>query len=139
MPASVPLFGAALGVGIQLYVNGVRKLPLMRQPWLHVLWAGAGYSFGTWLVGFEERTEKELAGGLVPAISSSERCGGVQLGSGKGRPAAAATCGARITPLAAAELCVAALCLSATSLHTSDSVCSRPTARPVGCRDAEEA
>ena len=62
MPASIPVFGAALGVGIQLYVNAVRKLPLMRDPWLHVLWAGAGASFGTWLVSFEERTEKELTG-----------------------------------------------------------------------------
>ncbi|EFN51821.1 hypothetical protein CHLNCDRAFT_139659 [Chlorella variabilis] len=62
MPAlSIPAFGAALGVGVQLYVNAVRKLPLMRDPWLHVLWGGAGYSFGTWLVGFERRTEKDLA------------------------------------------------------------------------------
>ncbi|PRW20745.1 hypothetical protein C2E21_8719 [Chlorella sorokiniana] len=61
MPASAPLFGAVLGVGVQLYVNAVRKLPLMRDPWLHVLWAGAGASFGTWLVSFEERTEKDLA------------------------------------------------------------------------------
>lgn len=62
MPVSAPAFGAVLGVGIQLYVNAVRKLPLMRDPWLHVLWAGAGASFGTWLVDFEERTEKDLAG-----------------------------------------------------------------------------
>lgn len=60
--SSAPLVGALLGVGVQLYVNGVRKLPLMRDPWLHVLWAGAGASFGTWLVSFEERTEKDLAG-----------------------------------------------------------------------------
>ena len=62
MPASIPVLGAAMGVGIQLYVNAVRKLPVMRDPWLHVLWAGAGASFGTWLVGFEERTEKDLTG-----------------------------------------------------------------------------
>lgn len=62
MPVSAPLFGAVLGVGVQLYVNAVRKLPLMRDPWLHVLWAGAGASFGTWLVSFEDRTEKDLAG-----------------------------------------------------------------------------
>ncbi|PSC68777.1 Excitatory amino acid transporter 1 [Micractinium conductrix] len=57
---SAPVFGAVLGVGVQLYVNGVRKLPLLRDPWLHVLWAGAGASFGTWLNSFEERTEKDL-------------------------------------------------------------------------------
>lgn len=62
MPGSVPLMGAALGVGVQLYVNAVRKMPLMRQPWMHVLWAGAGASFGAWLVDFEERTERDLNG-----------------------------------------------------------------------------
>lgn len=61
MPVSIPLFGATLGVGVQLYVNAVRKLPLMRAPWLHAVWAGAGYGFGTWLVDFEERTEKDLS------------------------------------------------------------------------------
>ncbi len=70
MPVSAPIFGAALGVGVQLYVNAVRKLPLMRDPWLHVLWAGAGASFGTWLVSFEERTEKDLAGEAPGAASS---------------------------------------------------------------------
>jgi len=28
--------GASLGVLLQFYSNGVRKLPLFRQPWLHV-------------------------------------------------------------------------------------------------------
>lgn len=64
MPASgAPLVGAVLGVGIQLYVNAVRKLPLGRTPWMHVLWAGAGASFGAWLVDFEDRTQKDLEGG----------------------------------------------------------------------------
>ncbi len=62
MPASAPLMGAVLGVGVQLYVNAVRKMPLMREPWMHLLWAGAGASFGAWLVDFEARTEKDLAG-----------------------------------------------------------------------------
>lgn len=63
MPAvSAPVFGAVLGVGVQLYVNAVRKYPLMRTPWMHVAWAGAGAAFGTWLVDFEERTEKDLTG-----------------------------------------------------------------------------
>ncbi len=28
--------GATLGLALQFYSNGVRKLPLWRQPWLHV-------------------------------------------------------------------------------------------------------
>ena len=68
MVATQAAFGALLGVGVQLYVNAVRKLPLMRDPWLHVLWAGAGASFGTWLVGFEERTEKDLRGELDEVV-----------------------------------------------------------------------
>jgi len=66
--ASAPLMGAALGLGVQLYVNAVRKLPLMRSPYLHVLWAGAGASFGAWLVDFEDRTEKDLAGESVAGL-----------------------------------------------------------------------
>ncbi|KAL4450699.1 hypothetical protein ABPG77_001055 [Micractinium sp. CCAP 211/92] len=61
MPAFPVIAGAVLGAGVQFYVNAVRKLPLTRAPYLHVLWAGAGASFGAWLVDFEERTEKELA------------------------------------------------------------------------------
>ena len=51
-----------MGLGVQLYVNAVRKLPLMRNPWEHAIWAGAGAAFGTWIVSFEKETEKELTG-----------------------------------------------------------------------------
>ncbi|KAL4433740.1 hypothetical protein ABPG75_000181 [Micractinium tetrahymenae] len=61
MPAFPVVAGALLGAGVQFYVNAVRKLPLTRAPYLHVLWAGAGASFGAWLTDFEERTEKDLA------------------------------------------------------------------------------
>lgn len=66
------LLGAALNAppphscAAQFYVNAVRKLPLAQSPYLHVLWSGAGAAFGAWLVDFEERTEKDLAGGLAP-------------------------------------------------------------------------
>jgi hypothetical protein len=62
MAVPVPLVGAALGVGVQVYVNAVRKLPLMRNPWLHVLCGSAGYGFGSWLVEFEAKTHKDLTG-----------------------------------------------------------------------------
>lgn len=59
---SATLLGAAAGLGVQLYVNAVRKLPLLRNPWHHAIAMGAGASFGAWIVKFEEQTEKELAG-----------------------------------------------------------------------------
>ena len=34
------LVGGILGLTLQLYSNGVRKLPLMRHPWEHVLLTG---------------------------------------------------------------------------------------------------
>jgi hypothetical protein len=83
-------YGAALGLGVQLYSNAVRKLPLTRSPWLHVAWMGAGAAFGTWLVQFEHDTEKEVAGapsGAARALPSG-RCathphyGGACLASG---------------------------------------------------------
>ena len=85
MVATQAAFGALLGVGVQLYVNAVRKLPLMRDPWLHVLWAGAGASFGTWLVGFEERTEKDLRGESLRRLGRVG-CGDGQACQGRRRP-----------------------------------------------------
>eukprot|EP00614_Pseudopedinella_elastica_P018738 CAMPEP_0172649026 /NCGR_PEP_ID=MMETSP1068-20121228/241578_1 /TAXON_ID=35684 /ORGANISM="Pseudopedinella elastica, Strain CCMP716" /LENGTH=84 /DNA_ID=CAMNT_0013463371 /DNA_START=485 /DNA_END=739 /DNA_ORIENTATION=- len=35
-------FGAASGFGLQLYSNAVRKLPMAREPWLHVGFAMIG-------------------------------------------------------------------------------------------------
>ena len=34
------VLGGLLGLTVQLYSNAVRKLPLMRHPWEHVLWTG---------------------------------------------------------------------------------------------------
>ena len=46
------LVGASCRIAVQLYSNAVRKLPLMRHPWEHVLLAGiggyAGYKFTQW-------------------------------------------------------------------------------------------
>lgn len=60
MAISGTAFGALLGLGVQLYSNAVRKLPLMRSPWEHVIAVGIGGATGQWLVGFEERTSVEL-------------------------------------------------------------------------------
>eukprot|EP00949_MAST-11_sp_MAST-11-sp1_P005466 g5466.t1 len=55
------LVGASCGIAVQLYSNAVRKLPLMRHPWEHVLLAGiggyAGYKFTQW----EEDQRNELS------------------------------------------------------------------------------
>ncbi|KAH7621201.1 hypothetical protein Ndes2526B_g04015 [Nannochloris sp. 'desiccata'] len=57
---SATVIGAVLGFGVQIYANAVRKLPLMQGPWQHAIAAGAGAAFGSWLVDFEARTEKDL-------------------------------------------------------------------------------
>lgn len=57
---SPAVIGAVAGLGVQLYVNAVRKLPLLRNPWHHAIAISAGAAFGSWIVKFEEQTEKEL-------------------------------------------------------------------------------
>lgn len=34
--------GALFGFTVQIYANAVRKLPVMRSPWEHMIWAGLG-------------------------------------------------------------------------------------------------
>lgn len=63
MPGAT-VIGACLGLGAQLYINAVRKLPLMRNPWEHVIAMGAGAAFGGWIVGVEEKTAKDVKGAL---------------------------------------------------------------------------
>ncbi len=60
MAASGAAIGSLLGLGVQLYANAVRKLPLMRNPWEHAIAIGLGGYAGKWLVEFEERTALEL-------------------------------------------------------------------------------
>ncbi len=59
---SPTLVGAVLGLGVQVYANAVRKVPLLEGPWRHGAAMLAGAAFGSWLVDFEERTEKDLKG-----------------------------------------------------------------------------
>lgn len=54
------LTGAVLGVGVQLYSNTVRRLPLMRHPWEHVLAFGIGGYLGMKLNEVEENTRQDL-------------------------------------------------------------------------------
>eukprot|EP00803_Ostreobium_quekettii_P003362 evm.model.scf_104.9 EVM.evm.TU.scf_104.9 scf_104:112809-113517(+) len=54
------LCGAALGFAAQLYCNGVRKVPLLRNPWEHVMLTGLGAAFGSWAQGYTASLEKEV-------------------------------------------------------------------------------
>lgn len=72
MPATATLVGSALGLGVQLYSNAVRKLPLLRSalpwlqccalathpnadPWEHVIAVGLGGVAGSAIVAWEAR------------------------------------------------------------------------------------
>ncbi|KAK9843709.1 hypothetical protein WJX81_003247 [Elliptochloris bilobata] len=52
--------GAIAGFAVVLYSNGLRKVPLMREPWEHFIGAGIGAWLGNELVKYVERTEKEI-------------------------------------------------------------------------------
>ncbi len=56
-------YGAFMGVcgfSLACYSNMVRKLPAMRRPWEHVLYAGAGYYIGTKIPAFKEKQRADL-------------------------------------------------------------------------------
>eukprot|EP00898_Chlorokybus_atmophyticus_P006058 jgi/Chlat1/6453/Chrsp45S05957 len=55
MPATATIVGMYLGLGVQLYSNAVRKLPLMRHPWEHLLAIGLGGAFGSGVARWEEK------------------------------------------------------------------------------------
>ncbi|KAK9820798.1 hypothetical protein WJX74_004980 [Apatococcus lobatus] len=54
------LLGGLLGLTVQLYSNAVRKLPLMRHPWEHVLWTAGGAWGGNAVVEWEKRATVEV-------------------------------------------------------------------------------
>lgn len=69
--------GAALGVGVMLYSNAVRKLPLMRAPWMHVLAGTVGASAITGLVEYEARATKQLEAKLRERADAHAKFEGV--------------------------------------------------------------
>ncbi|CAM6051071.1 unnamed protein product [Sphagnum compactum] len=60
MVGTATFVGVALGFSIQIFSNGVRKLPLMRHPWEHVLAAGLGATFGNAMVKWEVHLQEDL-------------------------------------------------------------------------------
>ena len=54
------LTGALCGLGVQLYSNTVRRLPLMRHPWEHLIAMGVGGFIATKIIAVEEETRADL-------------------------------------------------------------------------------
>eukprot|EP00240_Pyramimonas_obovata_P019026 CAMPEP_0118931964 /NCGR_PEP_ID=MMETSP1169-20130426/8832_1 /TAXON_ID=36882 /ORGANISM="Pyramimonas obovata, Strain CCMP722" /LENGTH=71 /DNA_ID=CAMNT_0006874547 /DNA_START=98 /DNA_END=313 /DNA_ORIENTATION=+ len=52
--------GAGAGLFIKLFSNGLRKVPLMREPWEHVLLMGAGAMAANAYVQYETQIEAEV-------------------------------------------------------------------------------
>ncbi|KAG9456239.1 hypothetical protein H6P81_000747 [Aristolochia fimbriata] len=73
MPASATLIGALLGLGTQMYSNALRKLPLMRHPWEHVLGMGLGVIFAKQLVKWDEQLQVDLDKMLAKAKAANEQ------------------------------------------------------------------
>ncbi|CAI5512938.1 unnamed protein product [Closterium sp. Naga37s-1] len=73
MPASATLVGAAMGLGVQFYSNAVRKLPLMRHPWEHLLGMGIGAYAANQLVAFEVKAAADLEKQIEAARSAQKR------------------------------------------------------------------
>mmetsp|Transcript_18035 Transcript_18035/g.61471 ORF Transcript_18035/g.61471 Transcript_18035/m.61471 type:complete len:82 (+) Transcript_18035:1731-1976(+) len=53
-------YGAVFGFATALLSNSIRRVPLMREPWVHVGAAGAGYYANEWLHEYTARTIKEV-------------------------------------------------------------------------------
>lgn len=63
----------ALGLSTQLLSNGMRKLPLMRHPWEHVIGMGLGALFTNKLIQWEEKLQEDLDKKLAQAKAANRR------------------------------------------------------------------
>lgn len=59
MPTAT-LAGMGAGLFVKLFSNGLRKMPLMREPWEHVLLMGAGAMAANAYVDYEAKVEEEV-------------------------------------------------------------------------------
>eukprot|EP00218_Dolichomastix_sp_CCMP3274_P011125 CAMPEP_0170143356 /NCGR_PEP_ID=MMETSP0033_2-20121228/10480_1 /TAXON_ID=195969 /ORGANISM="Dolichomastix tenuilepis, Strain CCMP3274" /LENGTH=74 /DNA_ID=CAMNT_0010379803 /DNA_START=19 /DNA_END=243 /DNA_ORIENTATION=+ len=57
---SASLLGGLLGFGTICYSNLLRRQPVMRGPWMHVLGAYAGATAAAGVVEWEEGAKKDL-------------------------------------------------------------------------------
>lgn len=61
MGLSATLVGAFTGAGVMVYANAIRKMPLIRQPWGHVMLGAAGAYAANAVVDFEKQVAVELS------------------------------------------------------------------------------
>eukprot|EP00658_Telonema_sp_P-2_P007161 TRINITY_DN1266_c0_g1_i5.p3 TRINITY_DN1266_c0_g1~~TRINITY_DN1266_c0_g1_i5.p3 ORF type:complete len:106 (+),score=38.94 TRINITY_DN1266_c0_g1_i5:98-415(+) len=64
MPSTAAIAGAIGGIGIQIFSNAARKVPLGRNPWMHVTLAAVGGFCGgkyTEWEAYENRALDEVA------------------------------------------------------------------------------
>ncbi|KAL8101467.1 hypothetical protein AgCh_033390 [Apium graveolens] len=73
MPATATMIGALLGLSTQIYSNALRKLPLMRHPWEHVLGMGLGVVAINQLVKWEVKLDQDLDKLLEKSKAANER------------------------------------------------------------------
>eukprot|EP00250_Pteridium_aquilinum_P024781 c29591_g1_i1 orf=350-604(-) len=52
--------GAAFGLASQFYSNAIRKQPLMRHPWEHVLLMGIGIVAANGLANWDEKLQADV-------------------------------------------------------------------------------
>ena len=60
MPLTTFLLGATTGTAVSLYSNGIRRLPLLREPHYHVLWALIGGFGALKLSTWTEQQRQEI-------------------------------------------------------------------------------
>ncbi|KMZ65226.1 hypothetical protein ZOSMA_32G00120 [Zostera marina] len=73
MPVTETFIGAVLGFTTQMYSNALRKLPLMRHPWEHVLGMGLGAVFVNQLVSWNEKLHEDLQVMIDKSKAANER------------------------------------------------------------------
>eukprot|EP00204_Picochlorum_oklahomense_P005031 CAMPEP_0118804018 /NCGR_PEP_ID=MMETSP1161-20130426/20613_1 /TAXON_ID=249345 /ORGANISM="Picochlorum oklahomensis, Strain CCMP2329" /LENGTH=73 /DNA_ID=CAMNT_0006732663 /DNA_START=47 /DNA_END=268 /DNA_ORIENTATION=- len=54
------LAGAVTGLAVQLYSNGIRRLPLMKNPWEHLIAVGIGGAIGVKYTEWENNQREDL-------------------------------------------------------------------------------
>ncbi|KAM3204443.1 hypothetical protein CQW23_23518 [Capsicum baccatum] len=73
MPLTATMVGAILGFGTQVYSNALRKLPIMRHPWEHLLGIGIGVVAVNQFVKWEVKCNEDLNKLLEKSKHANER------------------------------------------------------------------
>ncbi|KAL2343587.1 hypothetical protein Fmac_004872 [Flemingia macrophylla] len=73
MGLSATAIGALLGLKCQIHSNSLRKLPIMRHPWEHLVAMGLGVVFVHQLFKWRDQTEMDRGKMLEKAKAANER------------------------------------------------------------------